>query len=63
MYEEVQPGSVEKVVDFASTLDQGLDELMDGDIIVFHRNYDTSGTAGGRKLKTLHEFYTYMQYK
>lgn len=35
MYEEVQPGTVEKVVDFGSTLDQGLDELMDGDIIVF----------------------------
>jgi len=61
LYEEIQAGNVEKVVDLSATLDQGLDELMDGDIIVFHKNYDINQI--GRKLKTMHEFYVYMQYK
>lgn len=61
LYEEVAPGQVEKIVDLANSLDHGLDELMDGDIIVFHKNYDP--TSGPKKLKSLHEFYVYMQYK
>ena len=58
LYEEVQQGQFEKITDFNVMLDQGLDELMDGDIIVFHRTFDPS-----RKLKSLLEFYTYVQYK
>jgi hypothetical protein len=50
-------------VDIGSTLDQGLEELMDGDIIVFHQNYDVSSAVNGRKLKSLQEFYVYMQFK
>lgn len=62
LYEEIHPGSIEKVVDFSSSLDQGLEELMDGDIIVFHKTYDPN-SGGSRKLKSLNDFYVYMQYK
>jgi ubiquitin carboxyl-terminal hydrolase 7 len=58
LYEEVQQGQFEKIQDLNVLLDQGLDELMDGDIVVFHRTFDPS-----RKLKSLSEFYTYVQYK
>ena len=58
LYEEVHMGSVERVADLSVSLDQGLDELMDGDIIVFHRTVEP-----GRKYKSLADFYTYIQYK
>lgn len=29
----------------------------------FQRNFDPNNVTGGRKLKSLHEFYVYMQYK
>jgi ubiquitin carboxyl-terminal hydrolase 7 len=51
-------GTVEKITDLNVSLDQGLEELMDGDIIVFHRTFEP-----GRKLKSLSDFYTYIQYK
>jgi len=56
LYEEVSPGSVEKVVDMNATLEH-LTELMDGDIVVFHKTYDAT-----RKLKSVTDYYIYMQY-
>ncbi|ODN03308.1 Ubiquitin carboxyl-terminal hydrolase 7 [Orchesella cincta] len=56
LYEEVSPGSVEKVVDMNATLEH-LTELMDGDIVVFHKTYDPT-----RKLKSVTDYYIYMQY-
>jgi len=46
LYEEVGSASVEKIVDMATTLDEGLDELMDGDIIVYHKTSDLVSTHG-----------------
>lgn len=56
LYEEISPGSVEKVVDMNASL-EALTELMDGDIVVFHRTYDST-----RKLKSVTDYYVYMQY-
>jgi len=58
LYEEINTGRLEKVLNLNVGLDQGLDELMDGDIIVFHRTFEPS-----RKSKSLLDFYTYIQYK
>ena len=58
LYEEIHIGSVEKVADLTVSLDQGLEELMDGDVIVFHQTVDPA-----RKYKSLLDFYTYIQYK
>jgi len=58
LYEEIHLGSVEKVLDLTVSLDQGLEELMDGDVIVFHQAVDPA-----RKYKSLQDFYTYIQYK
>lgn len=58
LYEEVQVGLVEKITNYSATLDKGLDEIMDGDVIVFHEAFEPS-----RKLKSINEFYTYIQFK
>lgn len=43
LYEEVKPNLVEKIEDLDQPLNKVLDELMDGDIVVFQRaDYDTS---------------------
>jgi hypothetical protein len=61
LYEEIGPGNLEKLVDLTATLDQGLDELMDGDIVVYHKSYDAH--RANNKLKSLQDFYTYQQFK
>lgn len=61
LYEEIQTGYVDRISNLEVTLDQGLEELMDGDIIVYHKQCDEAQC--GKKLKSLSDFYTYMQYK
>ena len=56
LYEEISAGSVEKIVDMNATL-EALTELMDGDIVVFHKTYDPS-----RKYKSVADYYVYMQF-
>ena len=42
-YEEIRPNFLEKIEDLEKSLEYGLEELMDGDIIVFQK-----ATDGGR---------------
>ncbi|XP_023773754.1 ubiquitin carboxyl-terminal hydrolase 7-like [Cyanistes caeruleus] len=37
LYEEVKPNLTERIQDYDVSLDKALDELMDGDIIVFQK--------------------------
>ncbi|XP_030840591.1 ubiquitin carboxyl-terminal hydrolase 7 isoform X2 [Strongylocentrotus purpuratus] len=38
LYEEVKPNLTEKIEDLSQQMDKGLDELMDGDILVFQKD-------------------------
>ena len=60
LYKEIQTGAYEVIVDWNSTLEN----WTNGDIIVFHKNYYAGDSQlGGRKLKSLEDFYDYSLYK
>lgn len=59
LYEEVKPAAVEKIVDLDQPLNKVLDELMDGDIIVFQKAaYDQYSD-----LPTVKDYYKDLYYR
>ena len=45
LFQEVKPNQVERLEDLNQPLEKALDELMDGDILVFERNDTELETA------------------
>ena len=54
LYEELKPNMVERLEELETSLDKALDELMDGDIILFQRA-DQEGADG--ELPTVEDYY------
>ncbi|GAB6025849.1 Ubiquitin carboxyl-terminal hydrolase 7 [Chamberlinius hualienensis] len=61
LYEEIKPNTIERVQDYDSPLDKVLEELMDGDIIVFQK--DDAADMENYELPTCKDYFRDLFYR
>lgn len=63
IYEEVKPNMIEPIVDLSQPMEKALEELMDGDILVFQRDHPDLDTTDPRELPTARDYYKDLFYR
>ena len=63
LYEEIKPNMLEKIEDLDKPLEHVLEELMDGDIIVFQKDLGSQERMQQYRLPTAREYFRDLFYR
>ena len=63
LYEEIKPNMLEKIEDLDKPLEHVLEELMDGDIIVFQKDSSLQESMQPYRLPTAREYFRDLFYR